>query len=801
MTQRSKPKRRGGAEKAVPPHRQLTGWKLWRLRLLSALVIPSICLVLVELILRLAGIGYPTGFLLRSTNHGQKTLVQNNQFGWRFFGRRKSRTPCPISILAEKPANTIRIFVFGESAAFGDPQPAFGLPRMLEAMLSLRYPEKKFEVVNAAMTAINSHVILPIARDCAHADGDIWVIYMGNNEFVGPFGASTVFGAQAPRLPLVRATVALKSTYLGQSIDGAREGWQDASAGDKSEWGGMAMFSNYRVPAGDPRVARVYSSFEKNLSDIIDIGRRHGAGVVVSTVAVNLKDCAPFASQPNKTLAEQDHRKCEDLLRAGIADQLTGQFAEAINAFETALKIDDTQADLHFLLGRCLLATGDALRARQELVRARDLDSLRFRCDSHLNSEIRKVASHREGERVLLADAEQSFAAASRDGLPGQNLFYEHVHFTFEGNYLLAKTIADQIDKLLPKNLTGNSRDWPSMEACARRLGWTGYDLRLAITEVLGRLTEPPFTSQANHAEQVQFLISEAKAIGSNAGPALALTAVHDAINAAPHDAGLYEKMASLEDVVGNNVEAEQSIKRALDLLPSSAEDWSQLGHSLVEEKNYPAALDAYRWSFNLNRTDVSPLQNWAMCLVKLGRNEDAIKQYKRALAITPRFGLAWLGLGQVYESMGRKPDAENCYRKALENRIHRAPELATLARFCMARGWYQAAATNYDAAMSLDPINSSLALEAGRAHFSLGAEFGSAKQPAAAAVEFREAARLMPGIIEPRLNLGIALYRAGNRQESAGEFQQVLEISPTNQLARQYLNLLAAQKDKPTGN
>ena len=590
------------------------------------------------------------------------------------------------------------------------------------------------------MTAINSHVILPIARDCARADGDIWVIYMGNNEFVGPFGASTVFGAQAPRLPFVRATVALKSTYLGQLVDGAREGWQNASAADKSEWGGMTMFLNYQVPEGDPRIARVYDSFERNLSNIIDVGLRSGAGVVVSTVAVNLKDCAPFASQPRETLGESDRRKCEDLLKAGIADQHESKLAEAINAFETAIKIDNSRADLHFLLGRCLLAMGEASRARQELVQARDLDSLRFRCDSHLNDEIRKVASKREGERVFLADAEQSFASASKDGLPGQSLFYEHVHLTLEGNYLLAKTTARQIDDLLLSNSSRNSRDWPSLGACGGRLGWNDYDLRLAITEVLSRLTDAPFISQINHAEQVQNLMGEARTIGTNASPPTALTGVREAIKSVPDDAGLYEQMAALDDAIGNNAEAEQSVRRALDLLPSSAEDWSRLGHSLAEEKNYAAAADAYQRSFDLNRGDVGPLQNWAMCQVKLGRNEDAIKAYKRALAITPRFGLAWLGLGQVYESMGRKQDAENCYQKALANRIHRAPELATLARFCMTRGWYQAAATNYDSALSLDPMNPSLALEAGRAHFSLGAVFGQSNQPAAAAVEFREA-------------------------------------------------------------
>ena len=109
----------------------------------------------------------------------------------------------------------MRIFVFGESAAEGDPQPVFGLPRMLQAMLSLRYPGVRFEVVNAAMTAINSYAVLPIARDCANADGDIWVIYMGNNEVVGPFGPGTVFGPQMPPLPLIRPSWPLKPRAPG----------------------------------------------------------------------------------------------------------------------------------------------------------------------------------------------------------------------------------------------------------------------------------------------------------------------------------------------------------------------------------------------------------------------------------------------------------------------------------------------------------------------------------------------------------------------------------------------------------
>jgi len=75
---------------------------------------PAVFFAVLELGLRLAGYGYPTGFLLPSSNDGRKTFVENNQFGWRFFGRQMAREPYPFSISQAKPAGTVRIFVFGE---------------------------------------------------------------------------------------------------------------------------------------------------------------------------------------------------------------------------------------------------------------------------------------------------------------------------------------------------------------------------------------------------------------------------------------------------------------------------------------------------------------------------------------------------------------------------------------------------------------------------------------------------------------------------------------------------------------
>ena len=182
--------------------------------------VPAVLLGGVEVGLRLCGYGFSTAFFKRMTIAGQDCLVDNDQFGLRFFPPALARIPSPITMKAVKPPGACRIFIFGESAALGDPRPHFGAGRYLEALLRERFPGREFEVVNTSMTAINSHVILQQARECAGLDGDLWLIYMGNNEMEGPIGAATVFGRKAPPLWLVRTTLALERTRLCQLLLG-----------------------------------------------------------------------------------------------------------------------------------------------------------------------------------------------------------------------------------------------------------------------------------------------------------------------------------------------------------------------------------------------------------------------------------------------------------------------------------------------------------------------------------------------------------------------------------------------------
>src|SRR4051812_8931690 len=81
---------------SIPARVPLPRWKLWCFRGFAALVLPIALLAILEVTLRLFGFGHPTAFLLSTRKDGREYLVQNNQFGWRFFGRRMARAPHPI---------------------------------------------------------------------------------------------------------------------------------------------------------------------------------------------------------------------------------------------------------------------------------------------------------------------------------------------------------------------------------------------------------------------------------------------------------------------------------------------------------------------------------------------------------------------------------------------------------------------------------------------------------------------------------------------------------------------------------
>jgi len=341
--------------------------KIWAFRLTAFIIIPLVLVTTLELGLRAVGYGYKTPAIVKSNIIGRQVCHYNLEFGWRFLPRLLSRDFSSFAFEPEKSPQTYRIFVMGASAAAGIPNPLYNFGRFLEIMLQDRYPQTIFEVVTVATPAINSHAVLPIAKDCARYDPDMFIVYLGNNEVVGPFGAGTIFSPLAPNLSLIRAHLAVKTTKTGQLLEALlnRLNFKTELNRDRKTMNLEKMYLENQVRYDSDGLKQVYSHYEKNLKDIVKAGRKAGAKVIVSNVGCNLKDSPPFASQHRDGLASSEKQAWEEKYQEGIVCETAGQFERAIEHYLAAAQIDGSFADLQFRLGRCYWQLGEFQKAKK----------------------------------------------------------------------------------------------------------------------------------------------------------------------------------------------------------------------------------------------------------------------------------------------------------------------------------------------------------------------------------------------------------------------------------------------------
>jgi len=719
----------------------------WLIRFVVFILAPLIFFGSLECILRMIGFGYPSSFFLHQTVNGERRVIENGKFGWRFFGPSLARMPYSLSFPEAKPPGTIRIFVFGESAAYGDPQPDFGLPRVLGVLLRERYPGVRFEVINAAMVAINSHVILPIARESARERGDIWLVYMGNNEVVGPFGSGTVFGPQAPPLALTRASLMLKSTRTGELLSDlvARA---EGDGGDSAQWRGMMMFVQHQVRQDDPRMARTYSHFKENLIDILRAGTDSGAKVVVSTVASNLRDCAPFGSQhsPGQSIAQSN--EWTRLYRMGI-DAAETNAAQAANFYAQAARLDDRFADLQFRWAQTCLASEDENAAREHFVRARDYDTLRFRADSRINEIIHDAAAKERG--ITFLDAAGELAKQSPHQLCGREFFYEHVHFTFEGNCALARMFADRIAEVLPaevKRRIDPRRTWLTDDECAKRLGWNAWSKHKVLDSL--QINVPPFNFQLDHAVMLQHVHQQAEQLARTLTPEVLQQTVDEyrhLISATPNDWVFDKKLAEVLQELDDSNGAAQCWRQVETLIPQNPEAPLHLNLLLLQQGKLEAAVDEYVKAVKLNRNFAEGayaklLNETAAKTLRKAGAEAALPLYQQTLSLRPHFAEAHLGLGAALNALGKTNEAREEFRAALRHPPTTPRGLVELGKVCYQAGWTNDAIRNLEAALSLDPTEST-------AHFCLGVIWLDQQKTPAALDQFQAAVRFDAGNAE----------------------------------------------------
>lgn len=732
-------------------------------------------LLLVEGILRIAGVGHPSGFFIRGKVNGEEKIINNIYYTVPFFSEKLIRTPMPIIMDRVKKPNTIRVFVMGESAIMGDPDYSYGAGRILSVMLKKQYPGKNIEIINTAITAINSNVILPILKQSIEYQPDLYIYYIGNNEVIGPYGPTSVFLPFIENQALIRLSVALNSTRIGQF---ARAFGQQLRSSGKlpAKWEGMEMYLDHQVSADDPRLQGVYNIYRNNLQQMCSVAQKADVPVILCTVASNLGDCAPFQSVHKQLNTEQ-----EKVWRSGL--QWLGSGQSDVNPalqeekVKSLLALDAGYADLYFRLGKLYASRGQSEMAYNQFVKARDLDGLRFRTDSKLNIITREIAGQAPGRHLL--DFENLIRTHAKNGIPGYDLFYEHVHFNFEGNYLLAKSLATEITnalKLSPPLPT------PSISECKAALAFNRYAELELYTGMQARFTRPPFTNQLTHQKDIQRLEQIRKNLADSLN------------NDTNQQASFVEALKSSDDWLtrynyalfllktapGKKLQVITMLTRLSKEVPQLAPIFFNLGYAYQMNENYALARENYAIALEL-------LPFYSQVYEELGKIDLVQGSIKQAQL---NFGKARLDSVKVAENF-----TQVAYNFARTGEIERARDLMLLAltydkknfNALFSLGGYFLSQKNFAESKEyflqcnlIQPKDVASIQFLGKSFEGLGA--------AQQAIDcYKECIRLEPGNPKNYTSLGRVLYGTRQFADAIDCFQKVKSIEPG--LAEAYIN------------
>src|SRR3972149_4285294 len=147
-------------------------------------------LLIVEVVLRLINYGDDLNlFITHPVKEYEEYKVVNPKISKKYFDKFQHSGSLHDMFRIEKPENGFRIFVMGSSTVVGFPyEENLAFSKILYERLQDSYPDRYIEVINTAMTAINSYTLLDYIDDILKEEPDAILFYEGHNEFYGAFG-------------------------------------------------------------------------------------------------------------------------------------------------------------------------------------------------------------------------------------------------------------------------------------------------------------------------------------------------------------------------------------------------------------------------------------------------------------------------------------------------------------------------------------------------------------------------------------------------------------------------------------
>lgn len=161
---------------------------------------------------------------------------------------------------------------------------------------------------------------------------------------------------------------------------------------------------------------------------------------------------------------------------------------------------------------------------------------------------------------------------------------------------------------------------------------------------------------KASNGERLLILAAQA---GANGNPSKQKEYLDQLVAAYPNDERAHFNLGGYYFGQQEFAQAIEHYRKATEIAPTYSTAWNILGYAYRQNVDYPNAEKAFQKYIELIPGDPNPYDSYAELLLKEGKFDDSITQYRKALAIDPNFLNAHQGIAADLMYLGRPREAE----------------------------------------------------------------------------------------------------------------------------------------------
>lgn len=197
-----------------------------------------------------------------------------------------------------------------------------------------------------------------------------------------------------------------------------------------------------------------------------------------------------------------------------------------------------------------------------------------------------------------------------------------------------------------------------------------------------------------------------------------------------------------------------------------------------------------FRHTADVTKNNYLAYNNLGYYLSNRGQTEEAIENYRKAIAIKPDYDDAWNNLGYALAAQKRYQEAIKCYERALQIKPNHIEVHNNLGNALSDAGHVDEAVPHYEFVLARKP-------EHADAHNNYGVVLAMKGQYAQAIEHFHLALKYKPGYASAHSNLGNTFAMQHKFDEALAEYQQALALNPNDPQAHNNVANVYSEQSK----